>query len=62
MQELGLSLSSIFQPLESKSRLHLDMQLQSVLSEIDETVWETIDRVIGRYLGAEKKRLEYILS
>ncbi|KAJ7896550.1 hypothetical protein B0H13DRAFT_1885058 [Mycena leptocephala] len=74
MQELGLSLSSIFQPLESKSRLHLDMQLQSILSEIDESVWETIDRVIeagsiasatkirSRYLGAEKKRLEYILS
>jgi hypothetical protein len=50
------------------------MQLQSILSEIDESVWETIDRVIeagsvasdmkirSRYLGAEKKRLEYILS
>ncbi|KAJ7903131.1 P-loop containing nucleoside triphosphate hydrolase protein [Mycena leptocephala] len=74
MQDLGLSLSSIFQPLESKSRLHLDMQLQFILSEIDESVWETIDWVIeagsvasamkirSRYLGAEEKRLEYILS
>ncbi|KAF7348967.1 hypothetical protein MVEN_01417600 [Mycena venus] len=78
MQELGLSLSSIFQPLESKSRsVHLDMQLQlqlSVLSETDETVWETIDQVVkagsvasimkirSRCLGAEKQRLEYVLS
>lgn len=74
-QDLGLSLSSIFQPSKSNSRLHLDIRLHLPLDADKGNVrWEILDRVVeagsiassmkiqGRDLDAERERLGYVLS
>ncbi|KAJ7836770.1 hypothetical protein B0H14DRAFT_2589511 [Mycena olivaceomarginata] len=75
MQDLGLSLSSIFQPSKYISRLHLDIRLHLPLDADEGNVrWEILDRVVeagsiassmkiqGRDLDAERERLGYVFS
>ncbi|KAJ7901253.1 hypothetical protein B0H13DRAFT_1883129 [Mycena leptocephala] len=68
--KLGLYVANTCLALEPWT---LGIPLQSILSEIDETVWETIDRAIEAgsvasamkirscYLGAKKKNLYLVL-